>query len=227
VLTVRSLNKSYPTPQGALQILDDINFSIAKGTFMAIVGESGSGKSTLLQLLGTLDTPDSGSIHLQKKEITQLKQKELAHLRNQDIGFVYQSHHLIPELTALENTMLPQLILGENADVAEKKAKELLLSLGLEDRCSHIPAHLSGGEAQRVAVARAIINQPLLLLADEPTGNLDESTAYDVFQMIKDTCKAHQVAVIMVTHSLNFAHKCDEVYELAHKMLNRLEVKNL
>jgi len=219
VLTVTNLSKAYPTPLGPLQILDDISFSLQAGVFMAIIGESGSGKSTLLQLLGTLDQADSGEIYLGKIAIHALKERDLAMLRNRDIGFVYQSHHLIPELTALENIMLPLLIQGKSKAFAKEKALDLLGLLGLSERASHIPAHLSGGEAQRVAVARAIITQPKLLLADEPTGNLDETTAHTVFNMIKDTCKTYNIATIMVTHSKSFAHACDEVYELAHHKL--------
>ena len=226
MLTVSNLSKAYPTPLGSLQILDGIHFTLQSGVFMAIIGESGSGKSTLLQLLGTLEQADSGEIYLGDVAIHTLKEQHLATLRNHDIGFVYQSHHLIPELTALENIMLPLLIQGKNKAYAEKKALNLLTSLGLSERASHIPAHLSGGEAQRVAVARAIITQPKLLLADEPTGNLDEATAHTVFNMIKKTCKDYQIAVIMVTHSKSFAHACDEVYELAHKKLKSVKPKN-
>lgn len=226
MLTVSNLNKAYPTPLGPLQILDNISFDLQSGVFMAIVGESGSGKSTLLQLLGTLDQADSGEIHLGEIAIHTLKEQDLATLRNRDIGFVYQSHHLIPELTALENIMLPLLIQGKNKVYAKEKAFYLLGLLGLSERASHIPAHLSGGEAQRVAVARAIITQPKLLLADEPTGNLDETTALTVFNMIKNTCKAYKIATIMVTHSKSFAHACDEVYELAHNKLQRVNPKN-
>jgi len=225
VLTVTSLSKAYPTPLGSLQILDDISFSLQAGVFMAIIGESGSGKSTLLQLLGTLDHADSGEIHLGEIAIHALKEKDLAMLRNRDIGFVYQSHHLIPELTALENIMLPLLIQGKSKTYAKGKALDLLDLLGLSERASHIPAHLSGGEAQRVAVARAIITQPKLLLADEPTGNLDEATAHTVFNMIKDTCKAYNIATIMVTHSKGFAHACDEVYKLSHRKLQIVKSK--
>ncbi|WP_038248256.1 ABC transporter ATP-binding protein [Ghiorsea bivora] len=225
MLTVANLSKAYPTPLGPLQILDDISFSLQAGVFMAIIGESGSGKSTLLQLLGTLDQADSGEIHLGEIAIHALKEQDLAMLRNRDIGFVYQSHHLIPELTALENIMLPLLIQGKNKTYAKEKALDLLGLLGLSERASHIPAHLSGGEAQRVAVARAIITQPKLLLADEPTGNLDEATAHTVFNMIKDTCKAYKIATIMVTHSKSFANACDEVYELSHHKLQIVKSK--
>jgi ABC-type lipoprotein export system ATPase subunit len=173
-----------------------------------------------------LDQPDSGEVCLNQQNFGQLSEQELATLRNQEIGFVYQSAHLIPELTALENIMLPLLIKGEDTSIAKQRANALLVDLGLGDRVSHIPAHLSGGEAQRVAIARAIINKPSLILADEPTGNLDESTAYAVFSMMKDICKTQNIAVIMVTHSRFFANACDTVYELAHQNLNKKTSKN-
>ncbi|MDX8388741.1 MAG: ABC transporter ATP-binding protein [Ghiorsea sp.] len=221
MFSVTNLSKSYPTPQGELQILQNINFELHKGTFMAIVGESGTGKSTLLQILGTLDQPDSGEMQLNGQNLGSLSEDKLAILRNQEIGFVYQSAHLIPELSALENIMLPLLIQGKSQSYAKNKALELLQKLGLEDRASHIPAHLSGGEAQRVAIGRAIINEPSLILADEPTGNLDESNAYNVFSLMKEVCKAQNIAVIMVTHSKFFADGCDVIYELAHQELNK------
>lgn len=186
---------------------------------MAVVGESGSGKSTLLQILGTLDRPDSGEIFMGDIDITKLSQNQLAELRNKHIGFVYQSHHLIPELTAIENVMLPQLIQGMSDTQARSNAAELLADLGLKHRLDHIPAHLSGGEAQRVAVARAIINKPRLVLADEPTGNLDEETAQTVFSMMLNLCKQHGVAVVMVTHSKALASVCDQEYGLIHRKL--------
>jgi lipoprotein-releasing system ATP-binding protein len=226
VFSVSNLCKSHPSPDGKLEVLKGVDLEVKAGSFTAIIGESGSGKSTLLQLLGTLDQADSGEISLGDVAIHALKEKDLAMLRNHDIGFIYQSHHLIPELTALENIMLPLLIQGKKKIFAEKKALNLLASLGLNERASHIPAHLSGGEAQRVAVARAIITQPKLLLADEPTGNLDETTAHTVFNMIKKTCKDYQIAVIMVTHSKSFAHACDVVYELTHKKLKSIKPKN-
>ncbi len=201
-------------------MLQDINLEVAPGSFVAIIGESGSGKSTLLQLLGTLDTADSGEIYLDGMAIHKLNEDKLASLRNHHIGFVYQSHHLIPELSAEENVMLPLLIQGKSKAYAQEKADILLKDLGLEARASHIPAHLSGGEAQRVAVARALITQPRLILADEPTGNLDETTASTVFSMMHHLCKSQEVAVIMVTHSKAFAHACDKVYQLSQHTLN-------
>lgn len=219
MLHVTNLCKSYHTPQGSLEILNAINLDVDKGSFTAVVGESGSGKSTLLQLLGTLDYADSGEIILNGIAIHNLPESKLATLRNQHIGFIYQAHHLIPELTAVENVMLPLLIQGVSQDKAKEKALILLQQLKLEERALHIPAHLSGGEAQRVAVARAIITKPSLILADEPTGNLDESTATTVFDMMYKLCKSEDIAVIMVTHSRTFASGCDSVYKLSqHKL---------
>jgi len=222
VFSVSNLCKSYPSPEGKLEVLNDVNLSIESGSFTAIIGESGSGKSTLLQLLGTLDTADSGEIYLNNMAIHDLAEHKLASLRNQHIGFIYQSHHLIPELSAEENVMLPLLIQGRNNAYAREKANDLLNALGLSKRANHIPAHLSGGEAQRVAVARALITKPSLILADEPTGNLDESTASTVFTMMHDLCKSQGVAVIMVTHSKAFAYACDKVYQLSQHTLHTL-----
>ena len=220
MFSVSNLCKSYPSPDGKLEVLQNVNLEVAAGSFTAIIGESGSGKSTLLQLLGTLDTADAGEIYLEDIAIHELKEDKLARLRNHHIGFVYQSHHLIPELSAEENVMLPLLIQGKSKAYAQEKAFTLLKNLGLEARVNHIPAHLSGGEAQRVAVARALITQPNLILADEPTGNLDETTASTVFTMMYDLCKSHGVAVIMVTHSKAFAYACDKVYQLSQHTLN-------
>jgi len=226
MLIVSQIHKSYNVPEGKLKILQDISFELEPGVFMAIVGESGSGKSTLLQILGSLDHPDSGEVSLNGHLLQNLNEQQLAQLRNQHIGFVYQSHHLIAELSAIENVMLPLLIQGKSETYARKQAKILLDELGLADRESHSPAHLSGGEAQRVAVARAIINKPSLILADEPTGNLDESTAHTVFSLIRDVCQKHMISVIMVTHSQSFANACDKVYELENHELTLLESKN-
>jgi len=221
MLCVTNLCKSYTTPQGNLEILKSVNLEVDKASFIAIVGESGSGKSTLLQLLGTLDYADSGEIFLNDIAIHNLPENKLATLRNQHIGFIYQAHHLIPELTALENVMLPLLIQGKSKKYAQEKALTLLQQLKLEKRATLIPAHLSGGEAQRVAVARAIITKPTLILADEPTGNLDESTATTVFDMVLQLCKSEGVAVIMVTHSQAFAESCDHVYKLSQHQLSK------
>jgi len=226
MLIVSQIHKSYNVPEGKLKILQDISFELEPGVFMAIVGESGSGKSTLLQILGSLDYPDSGDISLNGDLLQHLSEQQLALLRNQHIGFIYQSHHLIAELSAIENVMLPLLIQGKSETYAREQAKVLLGELGLTHRESHSPSHLSGGEAQRVAVARAIINKPSLILADEPTGNLDESTAHTVFSLIRDVCQKHIISVIMVTHSQSFASACDKVYKLENHTLTLLKSRN-
>lgn len=221
MFSVRHLYKSFTSPHGKSSVLEDINFEIEAGSFVAIVGESGSGKSTLLQIFGTLDQADSGKIIMNNEVVSAYNAKQLATLRNKNIGFVYQSHHLIPELTASENVMLPQLIAGKSEIKAKAEAEALLTNLGLAHRLHHIPAHLSGGEAQRVAVARAIINKPKLVLADEPTGNLDEDTSKSVFSTMLSLCKEHQVAVVMVTHSKNLAQACDKEYALIqHRLIS-------
>jgi len=214
LLRVAGLSKSYQGPSGSLDILDHISMELSYGEFLAVVGESGSGKSTLLQVLGTLDNPDEGEAYLAEHMLFSLNQRERAHLRNRSIGFVYQAHHLIPELSALENVMLPLLVRGEGKKEAEEKSVDLLVRLGLKDRLSHVPAKLSGGEAQRVAVARALVGKPSLLLVDEPTGNLDEVTADEVFEAMQQLCREENAAVIMVTHSMALAGRADRVLRL-------------
>ena len=209
LLRVTSLSKAYNSPTGALSILSDMDLDLYRGEFLAVVGESGVGKSTLLQILGTLDMPDSGEAYFEGQSIFNLTQSECAQFRNENIGFVYQAHHLIPELSAVENVMLPLLVGGVNKHEAEKKSIQLLSKLGLDKRLGHIPARLSGGEAQRVAVARALVGKPSLLLVDEPTGNLDEATAQSVFKSMQELCKEEGTAVIMVTHSMALAAQVD------------------
>ncbi len=208
------LCKSFVAPAGTLQVLNNAEFEILEGEFLAMVGESGSGKSTLLQILGTLDQPDSGEICLDEQSLIGIDSSHQARLRNEKIGFVYQAHHLIPELTARENVMLPLLVQGQSSEEATERALALLTRLKLHDRQSHIPARLSGGEAQRVAVARALATRPRLLLADEPTGNLDENTAQEVFTALRELCHEENAAVLMVTHSRALAKACDRQLRL-------------
>jgi len=171
MIDIINIHKSY----GSLEVLKGINAHIGKGEIVSIVGPSGAGKTTLLQIIGTLDKPDSGEIHIGEVQIGKLKKKELSVFRNNHIGFVFQFHQLLPEFTAIENVMIPALIRKEKSSVARKRAKEILDYLNLSDRMGHKPAQLSGGEKQRVAVARALINQPDVILADEPSGSLDKS----------------------------------------------------
>lgn len=211
MLRVAGLHKSFSAPAGRLHILQGIDFELHQGEFLAIVGESGSGKSTLLQVVGTLEPADAGEAWLDEQPLIGLNAAAQARVRNGMIGFVYQAHHLIPELTALENVMLPLLVKGLSVAEAAERSRELLERLHMGERLQHIPARLSGGEAQRVAVARALATRPRLLLADEPTGNLDEATAADVFDALRQLCREESAAVVMVTHSQPLAQACDRL----------------
>jgi len=214
LLKVSNLHKYFSAAAGKLHILQGIDFEVNEGEFLAVVGESGSGKSTMLQILGTLEQPDMGEVRLDGELIHGLGSNRQARLRNEKIGFVYQAHHLIPELTALENVTLPLLVQGMNAAAAERRGYELLSRLNMSARAQHVPGKLSGGEAQRVAVARSLSARPRLLLADEPTGNLDERTAQEVFELLRLLCKEERAAVVMVTHSKMLAKACDRVLRL-------------
>ena len=210
MITVESLNKSY----GSLQVLRDINLTIGEGEVVSVVGASGAGKTTLLQLLGTLDRPDSGRIlydtqNAQRVDVTTLDEKALAHFRNRHIGFVFQFHNLLPEFTALENVCMPALIAGRSMEQATEEAMTLLRFLNVEARASHKPAQLSGGEQQRFAVARALINRPAVVLADEPSGNLDTHHAeelHDLFLQLRDQ---YRQTFVIVTHNTTLAQKAD------------------
>jgi len=214
LLSVSNLHKYFSAAAGKLHILQGIDFEVNEGEFLAVIGESGSGKSTMLQILGTLEQPDTGEVRLDGELIHALSSNRQARLRNEKIGFVYQSHHLIPELTALENVTLPLLVQGVSAAVAEQRGRDLLERLNMSERATHIPGKLSGGEAQRVAVARSLSTKPRLLLADEPTGNLDERTAQEVFELLQLLCREEHAAVVMVTHSKMLAQACDRVLRL-------------
>ena len=193
---------------GQLQVLKGINFSVEKGKIIAIVGASGAGKSTLLQILGTLSTPDSGSLIIDGVDVLKLKGDEISSFRGKKLGFVFQAHHLLPEFTALENAIMPALIAGTSAKEARIKAEKLLCQLGLEERLSHKPSELSGGEQQRVAIARALINDPAVLFADEPTGNLDSVTKQEIHNIFFNLRDKGQT-IVLVTHDEHLAQMCD------------------
>ena len=201
---------------GNLEVLKGVDLQIKKGEFVSIVGASGAGKTTLLQLLGTLDNIQSGTLKIRGKELNSLSQKELAQFRNQEIGFVFQFHNLLNEFTALENVCLPSYINGTNKKEAEQKGLELLELLGLKDRAEHKPDELSGGEQQRVAVARALINSPSILLADEPSGNLDSKNADDLHQLFLKLNTELEQTFVVITHNSKLA-------DLAHR---KLEMKD-
>jgi len=206
--------KEFATGNESLRILDGVNVELDRGQNLAIVGPSGSGKSTFLHLAGTLDRPTSGSINLMGTEVSSLTENQLPAFRNEQIGFVFQEHHLLPQLTALENVLLPTLATGKSSQAQRDRASELLDQVGLADRAQHLPAALSGGERQRVAVARALINEPVLLLADEPTGSLDQENADKIGQLLLDLQSASNTILICVTHSDRLAQRFDRQVSL-------------
>jgi lipoprotein-releasing system ATP-binding protein len=204
-LQVSHLCKDYPTRSGPLSVLRDVSFELPSGEALAIMGPSGSGKSTLLHILGTLDRPTSGSVSLDGKDPFRADERELAAFRNRHIGFVFQDHHLLPQCTVLENVLIPTLVSGDGKADVEAWARQLLERVGLADRLDHRPAELSGGERQRCAVARALIHRPTLLLADEPTGNLDRRNAQAIGQLLLDLHRQEQTMLVVVTHSPELA----------------------
>lgn len=205
MITATNINKSY----GALQVLRDVSLTIDKGEVVSIVGASGAGKTTLLQILGTLDRPDSGALRYGDTDVTKLKEKELAAFRNKQIGFVFQAHHLLPEFTAVENVMIPALIGGRPQEEARRRAMELLERLHLSDRATHKPAAMSGGECQRVSVARALMNDPMVVLADEPSGNLDSRHARELHSLFFELRKELGQTFVIVTHNEELATMAD------------------
>ena len=213
MLEVSQLAKTYPTPRGPLPILTGISFSLRRGDSAAIMGPSGAGKSTLLYILGGLEQPTSGSISLDGRNPYALSEKELAAFRNQAIGFIFQDHCLLPQCSVLENVLVPTLVSNGGANAAER-ARGLLAQVGLSDRLDHRPAELSGGEKQRVALARALIRKPLLLLCDEPTGNLDHASADVVASMLLELHKQQETILVVVTHSGELAGRFPLRYEL-------------
>lgn len=208
------LRKSYPIPGGRLPVLTGVDLVVERGTLLAIVGASGSGKSTLLNLLGTLDSPDEGSLELAGQPVAGLDEAGRCRLRLAQLGFVFQFHHLLPEFTAEENVMMPMLLAGESFESARVRAREVLAAVGLDARREHVPNELSGGEAQRVAVARAVAPRPALLLADEPSGNLDAAAATHLHSVLKTLAHEQHQTVIVVTHDERLAGQADRVLRL-------------
>ena len=207
IISLKEVFKSYKSGSSTVEVLRGINLTINSADTYAIVGASGVGKSTLLNIMGALDRCSSGEVLYNGVASVRLNEKSLAEFRNRSIGFVFQSHHLLPEFTALENVMLPALISGTSRDEATTKATELLTEVGLKSRISHKPGELSGGEAQRTAIVRALIQNPDVVLADEPTGNLDTTTATDVFDLLLDLNKNRSTALVVVTHNELLAEK--------------------
>jgi lipoprotein-releasing system ATP-binding protein len=221
LLAARALSKVYRGRVEEVVVFRDLDFEARRGEMVAVLGTSGAGKSTLLHLLGGLDRPSAGSVILDEFDITKVADVDLTRLRNRKIGFVFQFHHLLPEFTALENVMMPLLIGGQPVSASRVRARDLLQRVGLRARAAHRPGELSGGERQRVALARALVNSPVLLLADEPTGNLDQRTGEEVFSLIRELHATERLTSVIVTHNEQLAATCDRVLRLAGGQLRR------
>ena len=224
VIKASDVQKSYRDGVLTVPVLKGVNLSVKKGELVAIVGASGSGKSTLLHILGGLDTIDAGSVEVAGMAVHSLTENERGRLRNQKLGFVYQFHHLLPEFTALENVAMPLTIARQNPTLAQERAAQVLQALGLAHRLYHYPSQMSGGERQRCAIARAMVAEPACILADEPTGNLDQATANAVFDRFVSIAREHQTACVIVTHDLQLAQRCDRVLTLSDGQILENEV---
>ncbi len=212
ILRAENLCKDYPLPEGTLRVFDELNFELERGDLVAIMGVSGVGKTTLLNLFGSLDRPTGGRIFLEEKNILEGSEKEKAEMRNMKIGFIFQFYHLLPEFTTLENVKFPLLIRGIEGKEAQKKSAEVLREVSLEEKMLIRPCQLSGGEQQRVAIARALVNEPKLLLADEPTGNLDWKTGKKILELIQNLHQKKGLSSIIVTHNEKVARFCHRTY---------------
>ncbi len=220
VIACENLTKRFKEGKLDVEVLKGISLDISAGEKIAIVGSSGSGKSTLLHILGGLDLPTEGTVHVMGKNIAQLSDKQRGDLRNQSLGFIYQFHHLLPEFSALENVAMPLLIRGLSTAEASSKASDILAKVGLSERLSHKPGQLSGGERQRAAIARALVTNPNAVLADEPTGNLDHKTALQIFELMQNLNQEMQTAFVIVTHDMQLAEKMDKIYTLVDGRLS-------
>jgi lipoprotein-releasing system ATP-binding protein len=215
ILKIEKLNKRYKDKKRDIQILNDLDFEINKGEFVSVLGKSGSGKTTFLNMIGMLDRPDSGDVYYAGQNVSKAHSSKIDLLRNEMLGFIFQFHYLLPEFSALENVMLPGLIgKKKSCEEVKKRATELLTEMKLGDRLDHKPTELSGGEKQRVAIARAMINEPKIILADEPTGNLDEETSEVIHDLLRKICREKKQTIIVVTHSTELANITDKRYHL-------------
>lgn len=224
ILEGKNITKRFPGEAGnePLTVLEDTSITIDKGSIVTVTGASGCGKSTLLHILGGLDKPDSGEVFWEKQSIYEMKKEALANFRNTELGFVFQFHHLLPEFTAAENIMMPALIQGVSEKKARQRAINLLTEFGIPARAEHRPSQLSGGEQQRVAMARALMNNPELLLADEPTGNLDEKNTEILLNLLFNLRDKEDVSILLITHEKDIAERSDVIYELSQGKLNAL-----
>lgn len=219
LLVCKNVSKTYLEGEQPVDVLKSVSFEVERGEQIAILGSSGSGKSTLLHLLGALDTPTQGDVLFDNKNIFEFSEKQQAQFRNQSLGFVYQFHHLLPEFSALENVAMPLLIGKQPLKSAQQQATLMLDKVGLSHRLHHKPAELSGGERQRVAIARALVTEPELVLADEPTGNLDDKTGETIYQLLRQLKTEVKTSFVVVTHDLHLAEKLDRIMELTNGQL--------
>lgn len=220
LLEVKSVCKTYGSGETAVQALKNVSFSVPKGEFVAVVGESGSGKSTLLNTLGALDTPTSGKVYIDGKDIFSMKERELTIFRRRNIGFIFQAFNLIPELTVEQNIIFPVLLDYQKPN--KKYLEELLTVLNLKERRDHLPNQLSGGQQQRVAIGRALLTRPSLILADEPTGNLDSQNSSEVIALLKEASKKYAQTIVMITHNRSIAQTADRVLQVSDGVLTDL-----
>jgi len=220
LLQAENIHKAYGTRENPVKVLRGVDLQLARGEMLAIVGASGSGKTTLLQILGCLDIPDQGRLLFADRNLTDCSENDLSHHRNQNVGFIFQFHYLLPEFSALENVMMPGLIAGQAKKSLQERAMALLNRVGLAHRVEHRSGELSGGEQQRVALARALIMEPSLLLADEPTGNLDSRTGKQVFDLLTNLSRTQSLSVVMVTHNMDLAKSMDQCLTLADGRLS-------
>ena len=220
LLEVKSISKTYGEGDTAVHALKKVSFSVPKGEFVAIIGESGSGKSTLLNMIGALDVPSSGKVYIDSKDIFAMKERNLTVFRRRNIGFIFQGFNLIPELTVEQNIIFPVLLDYQKPN--RRYLEELLTVLNLRERRHHLPSQLSGGQQQRVAIGRALITRPALILADEPTGNLDTQNSREVITLLKEASKKYEQTIIMITHSRSIAQKADRILQVSDGELNDL-----
>ena len=227
ILRVEGLSKRFRSGEAELVLFENLSFQVGKGTMLAIVGQSGAGKSTLLHILAALDRPSSGAVYCANSQVNTLSEDDAAEFRNRDIGYVWQFHYLLPEFTALENVAMPLLTRGQALSTASQEASRWLGEVGLEDRGHHRSGELSGGEQQRLALARALITKPKVLLADEPTGDLDGRTGEMVFELVARLHREHQLTSLIATHNLAFARRCHRVLRLDKGTIEEIEPTQL
>ncbi|MCW6086715.1 MULTISPECIES: ABC transporter ATP-binding protein [Clostridium] len=220
LLEVKSISKTYGSGEAAVHALKDVSFSVPKGEFVAIVGESGSGKSTLLNMVGALDTPTAGKVFIDGKDIFSMKDRNLTIFRRRNVGFIFQSFNLIPELNVEQNIIFPVLLDYQKPD--KKYLEELLTVLNLKERRHHLPSQLSGGQQQRVAIGRALITRPALILADEPTGNLDTQNSSEVITLLKEAARKYEQTIVMITHNRSIAQTADRILQVSDGILTDL-----